>query len=152
MWNRIWHNSYRYCVTRGHTLKINFFIFGPISKIFFSLDSLWKSLPAFFNQIWRTFYRFRDIKDQKGPKTHISKVPKIFIFYPIWTIFFAKCRSYWELSVMCQRIWAIFYRFRDIRGQRGPKMHISTVSEIFISYPIWMIFFLQNVGLIEGFQ
>ena len=116
---------------------------GPISKIFFSLDSLWNSLPAFFNQIWRTFYRFRDIRAQRGQKRIFGKFLKSLFFIRFEWFFFAQCRSCLGLSVVCQRIWAIFYRFQDIRDQRGPKMHISTISKIFISYPIWTIFFAK---------
>ena len=48
----IWTVSKLWGSKRGNAQKINFFIFDPILKILFSLESSWKSLPGFFKQIF----------------------------------------------------------------------------------------------------
>ena len=56
MCQRIWWDLDRFKVMggskRGNAQKINFFIFDPILKILFSLESLWKFLAVFFKQIF----------------------------------------------------------------------------------------------------
>ena len=65
--------------------------------------------------------------------------------------FFSLNSSQWELSVVCQRIFSISYRFRDIRGQRGPKCDLwgSMKYSFFIQF--WWDFF-HWIPLNESFQ
>ena len=65
--------------------------------------------------------------------------------------FFSLNSSQWELSVVYQRIFSISYRFRDIRGQRGPKCDLwgSMKYSFFIQF--WWDFF-HWIPLNESFQ
>lgn len=126
---------------RGQTQTINFFICGPILKNFYALDSLWKSLPVFYIQILFISLLFSRCKGSKGPKTQFSKVHRIFISYPIWMIFFRKCSSNQELSLVCQQIWTISYRFRVIRGQKGRKYQFwKCIKFLFLIRFEWFFF------------
>ena len=65
--------------------------------------------------------------------------------------FFSLNSSQWELSVVCQRIFSISYRFRDIRGQRGPKCNLwGSIRYSFFVQFWWDIF--HWIPLNESFQ
>ena len=56
-------------VEMGPTMKILFNILILISIEFFTLDSLWNFLSAFFKHIWPSSYDFQDRKKVNGSQT-----------------------------------------------------------------------------------
>ena len=62
--------------------------------------------------------------------------------------FFSLNSSQWELSVVCQQIFSISYRFRD----KGAKNAIFVVHKIFIFHPILMGFFFIGFLSMRAFR
>ena len=65
--------------------------------------------------------------------------------------FFSFYSSHWELSVVCQQIFSISYRFRDKRGQRGQKCDFCSHIKYLFFIQFWWDFF-HWISLKESFQ
>ena len=65
--------------------------------------------------------------------------------------FFSFDSSHWELSVVCQQIFSISYRFRDKRGQRGQKCDFGGYIKFSFFIRFWWDFF-HWTALNESFQ
>ena len=65
--------------------------------------------------------------------------------------FFSLNSSQWELSVVCQQIFSISYRFRDKRGQRGQKCDFCSHIKYLFFIQFWWDFF-HWISLKESFR
>ena len=72
-----------------------------------------KLLQAFFC----SFFRFLYQRGQRVIKNVILQEMRNFYFSSNFDVFFSFDSSQWELSVVCQQIFSISYRFRAKRGQ-----------------------------------
>ena len=65
--------------------------------------------------------------------------------------FFSFYSSHWELSVVCQQIFSISYRFRDKRGPKGQKCDFWGHIKFLFFIQFWWDFF-HWIPLNESFQ
>lgn len=111
---------------------------------FVSSNSCWPKLSVQCQQILRSSDRFWAIRGPRGPKSQFFKVSEFYIFHPIF-MGFVSVDSFWpKLLVEWWQISRTSYRFRAIRGRRGPISHFFKVPQVFISHQIFMGFVIMD--------
>ena len=120
----------------------NFFYFksnfSTLFKKFISFDE-YKKVTLMDFSYWKVK------RSQRDQKRYFYRVCRFFIFHAIWKGFYSLDSSLKDLSVVGKRIWGSSYRFRDIRGLKGPTAKIVTFLFLVL---FWQTFF--NIDLFWG--
>ena len=120
---------------RGKSISLIWknFIFNPILMGFFPKNSSWKMQQKLPQEFFCSIFQFLYKRGQRVKKLWFCRRWEIFIFHPILMWFFAFDSSQWELSVVCQQIFSIFYRFQDKMGQSsgGGGIQFRIIWKIF---------------------